>query len=165
MSNRVQVGDTIPSVDLRIWEDNNMVVVNTHEYFADKTVVLFAVPGAFTSTCTSTHCPSYVNHAIALKEAGVDLIACTSVNDIFVLNAWAASMEGASDNIVMMSDGSADLAKALGMEKDLSSYGFGIRSQRYAMVLKNLKVVFLGVDESGYGQSSAESALEYFTKL
>jgi len=109
--------------------------INSADFFNNKTVVLFGVPGAFTPTCSEKHLPGFINQADALRAKGVDTIACITVNDPFVLTAWATAQ--AVEGITMLSDGNADYVKALGMSIDMSERGFGIRSSRFALIAKN----------------------------
>ena len=154
----IQVGDTIPSVTLKHLTSDGMKEINTSDLFAGKTVVMFAVPGAFTPTCSARHLPGFVENASAIKEKGVDLIVCTAVNDPFVMKAWG-EQRGAGDAIMMLPDGNGEFANALGMEMDGSGFGLGERSKRYAMVVKDGKVDKVAVDESGLDVSSAEKIL------
>jgi peroxiredoxin len=127
--------------------------------FGGKTVALFAVPGAFTPTCSARHLPSFRERAGELKAKGVDLIACTAVNDHFVMGAWAKD-QGVSDDIVMLADGSGEFARALGLDADFSKFGMGPRSKRYSMLVKDGVVRELNVEEGGeYKVSSAEHLL------
>jgi len=126
--------------------------------FKDKKVVLFAVPGAFTPGCSKTHCPSFVKGAKDLKKKGVDLIACTAVNDPFVMNAWAQDQK-AEGVITFLADGTGILAKILGMELDLSDKGLGIRSKRYAMILNDGVIEHLAVDDSGIKETTADAII------
>ena len=156
----IKVGDKIPSVTLRYLSPEGIKEVSTDEFFRGKKVALFAVPGAYTRTCSQRHLPSYVQNADTLKQKGIDAIACISVNDAFVMGAWGKE-HGAADKIVMLGDGSADFAQAVGLELDRTSAGMGIRSQRYSMVVENGVVKELNVEPSGeYGASSAESMLQ-----
>jgi len=157
----IQVGDKLPEATLRTLGAAGIDKVKTGDFFAGKKVVLFAIPGAFTPTCTKTHLPSYVNEEAALKAKGVDDIACVAVNDVFVLDAWAEST-GAKGKVTMLSDGNADFSKALGLTFDGTGLGFGTRSLRYAMVVENGTVKALEVEENpGTCQvSSAASILE-----
>lgn len=137
--------------------------VTTAEMFAGKTVALFAVPGAFTPTCSAKHLPSFKAHQAALNTAGVDTIACTSVNDPFVLAAWAKDQD-VGDKILMLSDGNGAFAQALGLQMDGSKFGMGQRSKRYAMLVRDGVVVQVNVEEGGeYRVSSAEYLLAQLT--
>ncbi|WP_284945826.1 peroxiredoxin [Acidisoma cladoniae] len=156
----IKVGDTIPSLTLTAVTAEGPKQMTTDEIFKGKKVVLFAVPGAFTPTCSARHLPGFVEHAEALKEKGVDTIACVAVNDVFVMQAWAKD-QGISDAILMLADGSGTFAKAMGLELDLISRGLGIRSERYALIAEDEKVIFLGVEEAGgFEASRAEAVLE-----
>jgi peroxiredoxin (alkyl hydroperoxide reductase subunit C) len=155
----IKVGDTIPSVKLMQATAEGPREVSTDEIFKGKTVVLFAVPGAFTPTCSAKHLPSFLANAEALKAKGVDTIACMAVNDVFVMDAWAKSQD-VGDKIVMLADGSGVLTKALGLELDLTARGLGIRSQRFALVAKDGVVTHLAVEPpGGFEVSRAEAIL------
>ena len=155
----INVGDRVPSVTLRYLTTDGMQQVASEEFFASKKVVLFAVPGAYTRTCSQRHLPSFVTNAAALKAKGVDTIACLAVNDAFVMDAWGK--EHGADQLIMLGDGSADFTKAIGLELDRTSAGMGVRSQRYAMVVEDGVVTALNVEPSGeYGASSAEAMLQ-----
>lgn len=153
----IQVGDKVPNVELKVMGAQGPESVQTDELLAGKKVVLFAVPGAFTPGCSLTHLPGFVVHADAIKAKGVDSIICTSVNDAFVMDAWGKNQN--ADQIIMLADGIGNLAEALGLEKDLTEVQFGVRSQRYAMILNDGVVEYLGVDEKGVEKSSAETIL------
>ena len=156
----IQNGETIPSMKLTQSSPDGPRETSTDELFGGKTVVLIGVPGAFTPTCSARHLPGFVEQADALKAKGADVVACMAVNDAFVLNAWAKD-QGAEGKIVMLADGSAELTKALGMELDLTARGLGVRSQRFALVAKNRKVVHIGVEAPGaFEVSRAEAVLE-----
>src|ERR1700733_3173116 len=155
----IKVGDRVPSVTLRYLTKDGMQQVPSEEFFKGKKVALFAVPGAYTRTCSMRHLPSYVSNADALTAKGVDTIACLAVNDAFVMDAWGK--EHGADKLVMLGDGSADFTMAIGLDLDRISAGMGIRSQRYAMVVEDGVVKALNVEPSGeYGVSSAESMLQ-----
>ena len=154
----IAVGDKIPSVTVQHKTADGIDQVSTDDYFAGRKVVLFAVPGAFTPTCSQKHLPGFVANADALKAKGVDEIACIAVNDAFVMDAWGKD-QGAEGKVTMLADGSAKLAKALGLDMDLTERGMGPRSKRYAMVVDDGKVTALNVDESGFEKSSAETIL------
>lgn len=157
----IEVGDTIPNVNLyRIGESGGPEAFPAHEFFAGKKVALFAVPGAFTRTCSAKHLPGFVQHADAIKATGIDEVACISANDAAVMRAWGQA-HGADGKVTMLSDGIADFAKAIGLSVDMSQRGYGVRSKRYAMVVDDTKVVDIAVEPSGeYGVSSAEAVLE-----
>ena len=154
----IQVGDSIPSAKLKVMGPEGPKDISTDELFKGKKAVLFAVPGAFTPGCSVTHLPGFVVNADKIKAKGVDTIACVAVNDAFVMDAWGKSQN--ADEIVMLADGSADFTRALGLELDLTAAGMGPRSKRYAMILDDGKVSYLGVDAKGIEESSAERVLE-----
>ncbi len=155
----IRVGDKLPDVQLSLATADGPQPVTSSEYFAGKRVALFAVPGAFTPTCSVRHLPSYVEKAGELKGKGVDEIACISVNDPFVMAAWNKA-DGSAD-ITMLADGNGDFAKAIGLEMDGAKYGMGQRSQRYSMVVNDGIVEQLNVEAAGeYRASSAETMLD-----
>ena len=156
----IKVGDKVPSATLTTFGPDGPKPISTDELFKGKTVALFAVPGAFTPTCSARHLPSFTQHAGDLKKKGVDTIACVSVNDVFVMKAWGEN-QGVGDNILMLADGNGDFTKALGLELDASRFGMGPRSQRYSMIVKDGVVTELNVESGGeYRVSSAEYMLE-----
>ena len=156
----IKVGDKIPSATLMQMKDGGPKPVKTDELFAGKKVVVFALPGAFTPTCSAKHLPGYVQNADALKAKGIDAIACVSVNDAFVMGAWG-DQQKVGDKVMMLADGNGDLTKALGLEMDGSRFGMGQRSQRYAMIVDNGVVKALDVEEPGaFSVSSAEHILK-----
>jgi peroxiredoxin len=155
----IKVGDKIPSATLMQMKDGGPKPVKTDDLFAGKKVVVFALPGAFTPTCSAKHLPSFVQNADAIKAKGVDAIACVSVNDAFVMGAWGEQQK-VGDKIMMLADGNGDLTKALGLELDGSRFGMGKRSQRFAMIVDNGVVTQLNVEEPGaFAVSSAEHVL------
>jgi peroxiredoxin len=155
----IQVGDKLPDVPLTIATEDGPQPTTSGEYFAGKRVALFAVPGAFTPTCSARHLPSYVDKAEELKGKGVDEIACISVNDPFVMRAWG-DRDGSSD-ITMLADGNGAFADAVGLTMDGSKFGMGQRSQRYSMIVNDGVVEQLNVEAPGeYRASSAEHMLE-----
>ncbi|MGQ9426721.1 peroxiredoxin [Gilvimarinus sp. F26214L] len=154
----IQVGDNIPSTTLKIMGPEGPKDITTDELFKGKKTVLFAVPGAFTPGCSVTHLPGFVVNADKIKAKGVDNIVCVAVNDAFVMDAWGKAQN--ADAITMVADGSADFARALGLELDLTGAGMGLRSKRYAMILDDGKVSYLGVDAKGVEESSAERILD-----
>lgn len=155
----IKVGDKIPSVKLKTMKDGKMSDITTDEIFRGKKVVLFAVPGAFTPTCSMQHLPGFVEKAAAIRAKGVDTIACISVNDAFVMGAWGKD-KGADGKVLMLADGNAEFAKALGLEFDGSGIGFGVRSQRYALVAQDGVVKVLAVEQPmKFEVSSAEAIL------
>ena len=156
----VKVGDRVPSVTLHHLTPEGMKSVSSDEFFKGKKVALFALPGAYTRTCSSRHLPGYVQNAEALKAKGVDTIACLSVNDAFVMDAWGKE-HGAEGKVVMLGDGSCEFTKAMGLTVDRISAGMGIRSQRYSMIVNDGVVEQLNVEAPGeYRASSAEHMLD-----
>ena len=155
----IKVGDRVPSLTLAQATAEGPRPISTDELFKGKTVALFAVPGAFTPTCSARHLPGFKEQASAIKGRGVDTIACVSVNDAFVMKAWGDSQEVGED-IVMLADGNAEFAKALGLELDAGKFGMGVRSQRYSMVVEDGVVKSLNVEEGGeFKVSSADYLL------
>lgn len=142
----IKVGDRLPAISLRRLGDGGIDEVGIDTLCAGKKVVLFAVPGAFTPTCSEQHLPGFVQHVAAIKAKGVDAVICVAVNDPFVLDAWGKATDAAS-RIDFLSDGNAEFTKAIGMELDASGFGLGIRSQRYAMVVDDGVVKTLLVEE------------------
>jgi peroxiredoxin len=156
----IQVGDVLPCVNLFRMESDGLTSVSTDELFKSKKVVLFAVPGAFTLTCSVKHLPGFVHYAEQITAKGVDLIVCLAVNDIFVMNAWGKE-QNVEGKVLMLSDGDGVFTKAIGQEYNLQGKGFGMRSHRYAMIVEDGIVKFLAVDEPGkFEVSSAEKVLE-----
>ena len=153
----IQVGDRIPSVALNILKDG-VQAIRSEDVFKDKTVVLFSVPGAFTPTCSAKHLPGYVANLAALRAKGVDAVACMAVNDAFVMDAWARS-QNVGDGILMLADGNGEYTRALGLVLDASGFGMGLRSQRFAMVVKNGVVEQLHVEQGGEFKVSAADYL------
>ena len=155
----IKVGDRIPSMTLVKATDEGPQPVQTDDYFAGRKVALFSVPGAFTPTCSARHLPGFVERADELKAKGVDEVACTAVNDAFVLQAWSDSA-GAADKVTMLADGNGDFASALGLTMDGSKFGLGQRGQRWSAVVDDGVVSQLNVEEpGGYGVSGAEHML------
>ena len=155
----INIGDRLPDVPLTIATADGPKPTTTGEYFGGKKVALFAVPGAFTPTCSARHLPSYVEKAGDLKSKGIDEIAAISVNDAFVMRAWG-DRDG-SDDITMLADGNGDFAEATGLTMDGSKFGMGKRSQRYSMIVNDGVVEQLNVEAPGdYRASSAETMLE-----
>lgn len=156
----IQQGEAIPAATLFDLDDNGAPrALSAAERLAGKRIVLFAVPGAFTRTCSEKHLPSFVDNAEAIKAKGVDEIICIAVNDVMVLAAWARDY-GAVGKISMLSDGLGEFTKAIGLAQDLSSRGYGMRSQRYAMLIEHGKVAAIHVEPPGeYGVSSGEAML------
>ena len=156
----IKVGDKIPSVTLRYLTPEGPKAVSSDEFFAGKKVALFAVPGAYTRTCSQRHLPGYIAHAAEIKAKGVDTIACLGVNDPFVMGAWGKE-HNTEENIVMLGDGSGEFTHAIGLELDRRKEGMGMRSQRYSMLVDHGVVKALHVEEPGvFDVSSAEAMLK-----
>lgn len=143
----INVGDKLPDAKFTVMGADGPTPKTVAEVFAGKKVALFAVPGAYTPTCSNKHMPGFVNRVDELKAKGIDAIACTAVNDIFVLTNWAKDT-GAAGKIEMLADGSGDFAKAIGLDIDLSGFGLGLRSKRYAMLVDDGVVKVLNVEDS-----------------
>ena len=155
----IQEGDKLPEATMHIIQDGRPTPVSTSDLFAGKKVVVFAVPGAFTPTCSQAHLPGYVVNADAIKSKGVDSIVCLSVNDAFVMDCWGQDRN--AEEILMVGDGNGDLTRALGLEMDGSGFGLGTRSQRYAMIVEDGTVTKLALEEAGqFEVSKAEAILE-----
>lgn len=155
----ITVGDRIPEAKFRVITAEGPAWVSTDEIFKGKTVVLFAVPGAFTPTCSNNHLPGFLRHADAIKAKGVDTIAVTSVNDVFVMEAWKKA-SGAEGKIEFLADGNGDFAKAVDLTIDISAGGLGVRSKRYAMLVEDGVVKKLTVEqETGKAELSSADAL------
>jgi peroxiredoxin len=150
------VGDKIPDVTVRLVGEAGAQPVSTRQFFAGKRAVLFAVPGAFTPTCSDDHLPGFVDRIAEIEGKGVDVVACTAVNDAFVLAAWGKA-RGVGDKIALLADGNGDFARAVGLELDASGFGLGTRSKRYAAVLEDGVVKALHV-EANPGQVTDSSA-------
>jgi peroxiredoxin len=156
----IKVGDKVPSAKLKQMTPDGMKDLQTDEFFKGKKIVLFAVPGAFTPTCSAKHLPGFVEKASEIKRKGVDTIACLAVNDAFVMNAWGKDQK-ADGKVQMLADGNGDFTRAVGLEMDGSGYGLGRRSQRYAMIVDNGVVTMLSIDKPGsFEVSSAEAVLK-----
>jgi peroxiredoxin len=155
----IEVGQKLPDVPLTLGTSDGPKPTTSGEFFKGKRVALFAVPGAFTPTCSARHLPSYVDKAGELKAKGVDEIACISVNDPFVMSAWG--QKDGSEDITMIADGNGEFADAVGLGMDASKFGMGKRSQRYSMLVNDGTVEQLNVEAPGeYRASSAEHMLE-----
>ncbi|MGH6891187.1 MAG: peroxiredoxin [Dongiaceae bacterium] len=156
----IKVGDRIPSVSLKHMDKDGMQTVSTDDLFKGKKVVLFALPGAFTPTCSAKHLPGFVQQAEAIRKKGVDSIVCLSVNDAFVMDAWGKA-QNVGDKVMMVADGNADFSKAVGLTMDGTGYGMGTRASRYAMVVDNGVVKALNVEAPGaFEVSSAEAVMK-----
>jgi peroxiredoxin len=158
----IKVGDRIPSVKLKYMGASGPTEITTDDLFKGKKAVLFGLPGAFTPTCSAKHVPGFMQHADELHKKGVATIGCISVNDAFVMGAWGKD-QGTGDKVMMLADGSADFTKAVGLDQDLSAAGLGIRSKRYAMIIDNGVVQWMGVEEAPgkLEASSAENVLKH----
>ena len=152
----IKVGDRVPSMTLMQMKDGGPKPVSTDELFKGKKVALFALPGAFTPTCSAKHLPGYIQQHDALRAKGVDTIACLSVNDAFVMGAWG-NQQGAGDKVMMLADGNGDFTRAVGLEMDGTKFGMGKRSQRYSMIVEDCVVKSLNVEAPGaFEVSSAD---------
>lgn len=157
----IKVGDRIPSVNLVKATAEGPQPVDSESFFKGRKVALFSVPGAFTPTCSARHLPGFIQHADELKAKGIDEIACTAVNDAFVLKAWAENA-GAADKVTMLADGNADFARALGLGMDASKFGMGQRGQRFSLIADDGVVTQLNIEEPGaFNVSSADFMLEH----
>ncbi|MGL4591376.1 MAG: peroxiredoxin [Aestuariivirga sp.] len=155
----IKIGDTLPAADFAVMTADGQQKLTTDVVFGGRKVVLFAVPGAFTPTCSMNHLPGFVAAAEQIKAKGVDTIACVAVNDVHVMNAWGKHA-GAEGKIMMLADGNGDFARATGLNVDLKPYGMGERSKRYSMIVENGVVKQLNVeDKSGVNVSGAETIL------
>ncbi|MFT3905067.1 MAG: peroxiredoxin [Steroidobacteraceae bacterium] len=150
----IQSGERMPAGKFKIKTDDGVKELGTGELFDGKTVVLFAVPGAFTPTCDARHLPGYVDQAEQLRARGVDTVACMAVNDVFVMNAWGKS-QNVGSKVLMLADGNGDYARALGLQLDASGFGMGQRAQRFAIVVKDGVVRDLYVEKPGQFEVSA----------
>ena len=150
----IKVGDKLPAATFMTITAEGPAPITSEALFAGKRVALFAVPGAFTPTCSAKHLPGFKEHAADLKAKGIDTIACVSVNDMFVMKAWAKD-QGITDEVLMLADGNGDFTKAIGLEMDGSKFGMGQRSQRYSFVAKDGVVEQLNVEEGGDFKVSA----------
>jgi glutaredoxin/glutathione-dependent peroxiredoxin len=156
----IKIGENLPQATFSTPTSEGPKPMTTQDAFSGKRVVLFAVPGAFTPTCSARHAPGFKDHAEAFKSKGIDAIICTSVNDGFVMGAWAKDV-GVGPEILMLGDGNAEFAMAVDLTMDAKGYGMGIRSQRYAMVVKDGVVEHLFVEAPGeFKVSAAEYVLE-----
>ena len=155
----VKVGDAIPEATMKIMGDKGPQDITTSDIFSGKKVVLFAVPGAFTPTCSAAHLPGFVANADKIREKGVDSIVCVSVNDAFVMDAWGKGQN--AGEIMMVADGNGDFTRAMGVELDGSGFGLGTRSIRYSLVAEDGKITVLNLEQGGALEvSSAEQILE-----
>lgn len=153
----IAVGDQIPDVTVSVLRDGSPVDISARELLGTGRVVLFAVPGAFTPGCSRVHLPGYAEHAAEISDKGVDQIACISVNDAYVMNAWGEA-HGVTDTITMIADGEAAFAAAVGLEVEIPSAGLSRRSQRYAMVLQDGVVQELMLEDNGLSVVNSAAA-------
>jgi peroxiredoxin len=154
----IKVGDVMPQGIFTVMSEEGPAGLSSSEIFDGKKVVLFAVPGAFTPTCSAAHLPGFVVKYDEIIAKGIDTVACISVNDVFVMSAWGKSSN--AENLLMLADGNGSYAAALGLELDGTGFGMGVRSKRFAMIVNDGVVELLNVDESGFEVSSAEAVLE-----
>jgi peroxiredoxin len=155
----IKSGDKLPAGTFKTMTKDGPQNLTSEQLFKGKTVVLFAVPGAFTPTCDAKHLPGFVEKAAAIKAKGVDTIACLSVNDVFVMNAWGKA-SNVGDSVLMLADGNGEYAKALGLELDGRGFGMGMRAQRFALVVKDGVATHVDVEAPGeFKVSSAEHVL------
>ena len=155
----IKVGDKMPSGEFATMGDSGPAKISSSELFDGKKVVLFAVPGAFTPTCSETHLPGFIVSADDIKAKGVDTIACLAVNDVFVVGAWAKTQN--TEHLLMLSDGSAKYVTDLGLTLDLTANGLGVRADRFAMIIDNGVVTYVASEEPGkLVVSSAEAVLK-----
>jgi peroxiredoxin len=156
----IKVGDPMPKGQFTRMGANGPEPVSTDDLFSGKKVVLFSVPGAFTTTCSAKHLPGFINHAADIKAKGVDTIACMAVNDVFVMKAWGETSKAAG-KVEMLADGNGEYARALGLELDASKFGMGTRGKRFSLIVQDGVVQQLNVEPPGeFGVSSAEAALK-----
>ncbi len=155
----IQVGDNIPDATMKVLGDKGPEDITTSDIFTGKKVVLFAVPGAYTPTCSAAHLPSYVVNADKIKAKGVDSIVCVAVNDVFVMDAWGKDKN--AEELLMVGDGNGEFTKAMGLELDGSGFGLGTRSIRYSLIAEDGKITTLNLEQGGaYEVSSAEAILD-----
>ncbi len=155
----IKTGERIPAVMLKTKGENGVQDISTEELFAGKLVALFALPGAFTPTCSAKHLPGFVENAAAIKAKGADLIVCLSVNDAFVMGAWGEA-QGVGDDVLMLADGNGEFTKGVDLALDATGFGMGSRSQRYSMIIEDGVVSTLNTEKpGGFGASSADTLL------
>ena len=156
----IKTGDAMPKGKFAVMTAEGPGSMTTDELFKGKKVVLFAVPGAFTPTCSLKHLPGFAQQAAAIKKKGVHTVACMAVNDVFVMSAWGKSLVP-DGSVAMLADGNGEYTKALGLELDATGFGMGIRSKRFSMIVDNGKLKQLNVEPPGqFGLSSADTILE-----
>jgi len=152
----IKPGDKLPAGTFKVMGAEGPKEVSTDELFKGKKVALFSVPGAFTPTCSKEHLPSYVKNFDKIRAQGIDTIACTAVNDVFVMDAWGKD-QGVGGKVTMLADGDGDYAKKLGLEFDLRGKGLGVRGKRWSMIVKDGVVETLNIDEGKYEMTGAEA--------
>ncbi len=156
----IKVGDKMPAGVFGVMTESGPGAMSTDELFGGKKVVLFSVPGAFTPTCSASHLPGFVGNAAALRDKGVDAVACMSVNDVFVMNAWGKD-QGVGDDVQMLADGNGEYAKALDLEMDGTAFGMGMRGQRFAIIVDDGVATHVAVEAPRqFEVSKAESVLD-----
>ena len=154
----ISAGEKMPKGTFGVMTDAGPGAMTTDELFSGKKVVLVSVPGAFTPTCSMNHLPGFVDQAAELKNKDVDTIACMAVNDVFVMDAWGKD-RGVGDNVVMLADGNAEYAKALGLEMDASGFGMGTRGQRFAIIVDDGVATHVAVEAPGQFEVSKAEAI------
>ena len=154
----INVGDSIPFINVATMGAEGKEDLSTDDLFKGKKVVIFGLPGAFTPTCSAKHLPGFVEHADAIKARGIDTIACIAVNDAFVMAAWGKD-QNVGDKVMMVADGSAHFAKAVGLELDLSDRGMGMRCKRFSMLIEDCVIKSLNIDGPTFEKTSAEQML------
>lgn len=154
----IQAGDKMPAGVFGIMTETGPGAISTDDLFSGKKVVLFSVPGAFTPTCSNNHLPGFVDHADALLAKGVDTIACTAVNDVFVMHAWGKD-RGVADKVMMLADGNGDYVKALGLELDATGFGMGLRGERFALIVDDGVATHVAVEAPGQFEVSSADAI------
>ena len=156
----IQAGEKMPTGSFGLMTESGPGAMSTDDLFAGKKVVLFSVPGAFTPTCSMNHLPGFVDHADAILAKGVDTIACTAVNDVFVMDAWGKD-RGVGDKVLMLADGNGEYAQALGLELDGTGFGMGMRGQRFAIIVDDGVATHVAVEAAGqFEVSKAEAILD-----
>jgi len=156
----ITVGENIPNTSLKCITQDGLKDITVNEYFKNKKIVLFSVPGAFTPTCSAKHLPGFVEYENDIKSKGIDEIVCIAVNDAFVMQAWEKD-QNSKGKVTMIADGNGDLTEALGLGFDGSSFGLGKRGKRFAMIIENCKIIHIAVEKPGsFDVSSAESILK-----
>ena len=156
----IKVGSEMPSGILRGMDSNGVYTIKVDEYFKNKKIVLFSLPGAFTPTCSAKHLPGFVEYSSDIKNKGVDEIICIAVNDHFVMNAWEKD-QNSKGKVTLLADGNGEYTEAMGLAMDRSNFGLGLRGKRFAMIAENNIITHLAVEEGGeFNVSSAESILK-----